>query len=93
MGGVFNNTEIASGVLSFGIFPLVMLSGAMLPLYILPDAFDTISYLIPFTYLTELFHEVLFDLDGKLSVFGNTIVLVIISAVFFFLTKWTFRWT
>ncbi|NWO15012.1 ABC transporter permease [Virgibacillus sp.] len=92
-GGVFNNTEIASGVLSFGIFPLVMLSGAMLPLYILPDAFDTISYFIPFTYLTELFHEVLFDLDVKLSVFGNIIVLVIISAVFFFLTKLTFRWT
>ncbi|WP_042224259.1 ABC transporter permease [Oceanobacillus manasiensis] len=92
-GGIFNNTEVASGVLSFGMVPLAMLSGAMLPLHILPDVFDTISYFIPFTYLAELFHEVLFDLDVKLPMFGNIIVLLVLSAAFFLLTKFTFRWT
>ncbi|CDO02962.1 inner membrane transport permease [Oceanobacillus picturae] len=93
LGGIFNKTELASGVLSFGMMPLIMLSGAMLPLHILPDVFKTISYFIPFTYLTELFHQVLLDLDAALPIYGNVIVLIVISVAIFFLTKLTFRWT
>lgn len=91
-GGLFNNAELASGALSLGMIPLVMLSGAMLPLYILPDVFDSISYFIPFTYLAELFHQVLFDLDVKFSVLINITIIIGMTLVIFFLTKRTFRW-
>lgn len=92
-GGIFHNVEVASGVLSFAIVPLVMLSGAMLPLYILPDVFDTISYFIPFTYLTALFHEVLFNIDAPLSIMGNILIIMVISVILFFLSRRTFKWT
>ncbi|MFB7155427.1 ABC transporter permease [Lysinibacillus sp. NPDC056232] len=91
-GGLFNNAELASGVLSFGMVPLVMLSGAMLPLYILPDVVKSISYFIPFTYLTELFHQVLFDLDVKFSILVNLSIIIGVTLIIFYLTKRTFRW-
>lgn len=92
MGGLFNNTELASGVLSVGMMPLIMLSGAMLPLYILPDIFETISYFIPFTYLTDIYHQILFDFDGKLPILGNISIILGLSIVFYLITIKTFKW-
>ncbi|MDO7907921.1 ABC transporter permease [Paenibacillus sp. JX-17] len=92
LGGLFNNTELASGVLSFGMIPLLLLSGAMLPSYILPEFLQYLSYVIPFTYLTDLYHQLLFGFDGKVSAIGDILIVVALCAIFFYLTKRTFRW-
>jgi ABC-2 type transport system permease protein len=91
-GGLFNNMEIASGILSFSMVPLLMLSGAMLPLYILPDVIQYVSYIIPFTYLSDLYHQTLYGLNGKVPPMINILLLFVLSALFFYFTKKSFRW-
>lgn len=91
-GGIFNNVEVASGVLSMVLVPLIMLSGAMLPLYILPDIFKTVSYFIPFTYLTDIYHQTLFSIEGNLPIVANVAIILGLSTGFYLLTIKTFKW-
>lgn len=91
-GGLFNHVELASGVLSFLMVPLIMLSGAMLPLYILPDVFQTISYFIPITYLTDIYHQFLFGVEGNIPIIADVLITIGISVIFYWLTVKTFKW-
>lgn len=89
----FNNIEVASGLLNALVVPLLMVSGTLLPIYILPDVVQKFIYIVPFTYLTDLYHSSLFGKEGEFSNFINIGVILSISLVFFYLTKKTFKWT
>lgn len=92
-GNFFKNVEVASGVLSIFMVPLLMMSGALLPQDILPDSLQKAAYVIPFTYLTDLYHYVLFGMEGLVSNLASVGIIVGVSAIFFYLTIKTFRWT
>lgn len=92
-GNFFNNVELASGVLSSFMVPLLMLSGALLPTHILPESIQNISYVIPFTYLIDLYHHTLFGIEGSVSTLAGISIIFLVSFVFFYFTVKTFKWT
>jgi ABC-2 type transport system permease protein len=92
-GNFFKNEEVASGILPFVMMPLLFLSGALLPSQILPESVQNVAYVIPITYLTDLYHHILFDFKGRVPDIVAILIILAVSLVFFILSKKTFRWS
>jgi len=91
IAGVAPNGRAASSLASLIYFPMLFLSGASLPLYIMPKSIVTISKFLPLTYGVRLLSGVwlggpILDYGLELAVLaGMTILCVGLSTRFF---KW-----
>ncbi|EOB1268174.1 ABC transporter permease [Staphylococcus pseudintermedius] len=61
LGGIFNSSEIALGVLSFLSAPILMISNVLIPIDIFPETFKNITHLLPFAYMGDLLRGFMFD--------------------------------
>lgn len=92
-GTLFNSVELAGGVLGGMVAPVLMISGVLFPLYILPDIFVTIAKVIPFTYLADLLRWIMYpEMGAMFPVYINILVLISFTIAFFFIGKRTFNW-
>jgi ABC-2 type transport system permease protein len=88
----FTSIESANMVLVFAMMPMIFLSGAFMPLEMVPDIFRTIAFFIPLTYLVDALKEVLLATTAPLSVGMNLVITLGWSVVFFLIAVVTFRW-
>jgi ABC-2 type transport system permease protein len=89
ISGVTPNARAASSLAFVLYFPMLFLSGASIPLYIMPKAMVTISNALPLTYGVRLLSGVwlggrLFDYGVELAVLLGTILLCTAVAIRYF---------
>lgn len=93
IGSIFNSAEVVGGMIGFLMAPVLMLSGVLFPLQILPNVFETIAKFSPFTYLGDLIRSIMLaTLEPMHSVYINIIVLIGCTFILFFIAKQTFKW-
>jgi len=92
VGSISRDMKTAPVVSNLLFFPLMFLSGAAVPFFMLPDAVQKIARLLPSTYLVEALQGVMVRGEslGKLS--GPIAVLVLTGVVGFTLNTLLFRW-
>jgi|GEM_PF-4518363 len=92
-GSVFRSVEISSGVLGGFSAPVLMLSGVLFPLYLLPSTFELIAKFIPLTYLGDLIRSIMFpNIDPMNSIYINILMLFGSTLLFFIIARLTFKW-
>lgn len=92
-GSIFNSPEVAGGLLGGLFAPVLMLSGVLFPLHILPGAFETFAKFIPFTYIGDLTRSItLPNFETMHSASLNIVVVVGCTLVLYFIAKFTFKW-
>lgn len=92
-GSIFKSAEVVGGLIGGLMAPVLMLSGVLFPLYILPSVFETIAKFIPFTYLGDLMRSItLSNLEPMYSSHINIIVVLACTLLFFLIAKYTFKW-
>jgi len=85
------NNRAASAIAFLLYFPMLFLSGATMPLQLMPDFIIHISRLIPLTYCLEILQGTW--MGGQLSMYGNSIlILAAISIVCTGISIKLFRW-
>ncbi|GAA0383111.1 ABC transporter permease [Bacillus horti] len=90
-GSVFRSAEIASGVLSFLIVPILFISGVLLPFSIIPEFIKTVSMILPFVYLGDALRQVMLSSDGEFPLYLNILMLFSFSLIFLLLTIKVFK--
>jgi ABC-2 type transport system permease protein len=91
IAGLAPTARIAQTVGMVIAFPMMFLSGATIPLAILPDGVRTVSKLLPVTYVVTLMQG-LWKGDAWSSMGTEVIVLVCVLVVGLILAAKTFRW-
>ncbi len=92
LGGIFNSSEIALGILSFLSAPILMLSNVLLPLSIFPNNFKDIAQFFPFAYMGDLLRHFMFNsYKQEYSTWFSIIIIIISSALLLLLTSKTFK--
>lgn len=85
------NMKAATAVANIIYFPMLFLTGATIPLEIMPDTMKQIAKALPFTYAVELLKGVW--LGGALSEYGTQIaVLAAVMVAGITISIFTFRW-
>lgn len=85
------STRSVNAVSNMIYFPMMFLSGCMIPLSIFPDGVETVSKVIPGRYAVELLQNV-FAGKTLLDNVGNIIVLLAISAISIVISVLSFKW-
>ncbi len=92
LGGLIRSPEAGAGALA-AINPVVlMFSGVLLPLALLPDVLRTAARALPFTYLGDGLRQQLVGSAGTFSLTVDRLALLVATLVFTALTVRTFRW-
>ncbi|WP_377887565.1 ABC transporter permease [Alkalihalobacillus sp. R86527] len=92
-GGILKSVELAGGLLGGFSAPLLIFSGVLLPLTIMPEAFEKVAMFIPFTYLGDLIRSIMFENGSPLySTPTNLMAICGCTILFFFIAKLTFKW-
>lgn len=93
-GGFMSSVEIAGGILGAISAPILMLSGVMMPFYIMPDIVEDLAIFIPFTYMGDALRQILFEhLEGKFSIYTDLAAILGFAVLFFVMTKLSFKWS
>lgn len=72
-------------------FPMMFLSGAGIPVEMMPDSMDKVTKVMPLSYCVSLMRDI-WDKAGFSDLTGDSLVLLAIAAVFTILTAVTFKW-
>ncbi|MCC8088615.1 MAG: ABC transporter permease [Rikenellaceae bacterium] len=75
----FSRAEIGRGLLSFVFFVMLFLSGAFLPIFLLPPFLRSVSYVLPLTHLTMFMngnYSYIWALLGWIATFGMIFYLI-----------------
>ena len=75
----------------FGLFPLLFLSGTMVPIESMPGALQFASLVSPLRYYMEVILGVFLKGAGFVDLWPQTLALVVIGAVLFGFAVWMFR--
>ncbi len=91
LGEVIPSAEAAGGLIGGMLAPILLLTGVMLPLSIMPPVFLTIARFIPFTYLGDALRQQITGSDlpvaplliDNLVILAVTVILVALAVLFF----------
>jgi ABC-2 type transport system permease protein len=82
---------LSRGVGNVVLYPLVISSGAVVPLEIMPDTVRTLSRFLPLTHLVALLRGLWFG-QGRGDLLTEVAVLAGLAIVGTLIIAWTFRW-
>ncbi len=91
LGEIIPSSEAAGGLIGGLMTPILLLTGLMLPLSIMPSVFLTIARFIPFTYLGDALRQQMTGSDlpvasvlvDNLVVLGTMVILVALAVMLF----------
>lgn len=92
-GGLFKSIEVASGLLSVLMVPVLMISGVMMPISILPDLAKKIALALPFTYMGDSMRQIMYGTKGEFSVLTDIGIIMAFTVLVFLITRKTFHWS
>jgi len=92
LSGLFKHVEIASGLLSGLMAPVLMISGVLLPLSIMPKVMRTVAEFIPFAYLADAIRQVMFHVREFFPIEVELLILAAFAVVCYGLARWSFHW-
>ncbi len=92
VGSISRDTKTAPAITNLLFFPMMFLSGAALPFFLLPQWLQKIGSFIPATYVVEMFQGTIFRGDDIGQLLFPLIILVITGIVGFVVNALTFRW-
>lgn len=85
------NMKAANGIANFVYFPMLFLTGATIPIELMPASIQKVAQFLPVTHAVEAMKQVW--LGGSISsVQTNILILVIIMIVCFVLSFKLFKW-
>jgi ABC-2 type transport system permease protein len=84
--------QSAIAIANFLLLPMILLSGATIPRYILPVWIDNIARFLPATYLYDAFEEVIVFGGGVASIWVDLVFLIVYLIVAAALSVKLFRW-
>jgi len=91
IAGVSKNSEMATTISNFTFTPLMFLSGAFIPIFILPKFFQKLAYVSPVYHFIKALQDIIRE-GGSLKNEGIHFSVLFFSLfIFFFITKKTFR--
>lgn len=86
------SVEVVSGLSGGILAPLLILSGLLMPLTLLPNWVETTSKFIPLTYFGELLRFYLTEENPSFGLFPTYLILIGVTVFFLFLATRFFRW-
>jgi ABC-2 type transport system permease protein len=89
LAGLFRTARVSYSIMTSIFFPLIFLSGAAIPMELMPPVMHTISKFIPLTYVVDLMKDAWL---GRTIDLLNIVVLLVILAVCATLSMRTFKW-
>jgi imidazolonepropionase-like amidohydrolase/ABC-type multidrug transport system permease subunit len=92
VGSVARDTKTAPAITNLLFFPMMFLSGAAFPFFMLPDWIKSLARLLPATYAVEVMQGVFVRGDSLLAMAQPLLVLLLTSVVGFALNAVLFRW-
>lgn len=92
VGSVARDTRSAPALTNLIFFPMMFLSGAALPLFLLPNFLKSVSRLLPATYLVDALQGVMVRGDGLRKIAAPLLVLAATALVGVALNALLFRW-
>ena len=92
VGSVARDMKIAPVLTNLIFFPMMFLSGAAVPFFILPRTVQTVARFLPATYLVESVQGVMVRGEGLPQLRGAMLVLGVTAVVGFALNGLLFRW-
>lgn len=72
-------------------FPMMFLSGAGIPVEMMPDTMETVTRVMPLSYSVSMMRDI-WDGAGFSDVTGDSLVLILVAAFFTLLTAIIFKW-
>ena len=92
VGSVAGDMKSAPAISNLLFFPLAFLSGAAMPLYLMPQWIQRLSTLLPSTYAVEMLRRVLLDRGGLSAIVGAAGILLLTGIVGLGFDTLLFRW-
>lgn len=92
VGGTMTSSEGATNLLAFLLPVSLMLSGVFIPLEIMPDWFQTLSYFVPLTYLGDSLRQLLVGAEPLVSLWVDYVAMVGTTVFLTFLAVRYFKW-
>ena len=92
VGSVAKDMKTAPAITNLLFFPMMFLSGAAMPFFMLPDWLQTIGKLLRATYVVESMLGVMVRGAGLTELFAPLLVLLASGLVAFLLNGMLFRW-
>ena len=85
------NSKVAQTVGMIVGFPMMFLSGASIPIEMMPDTMENVTRFMPLSYCVSLMRDV-WDGAAFSGLMNDSLVLLAVAVVFLLLTAVTFRW-
>lgn len=92
VGSTAKDTKTAPAVNNLIFFPMMFLSGAALPLFMMPDWMKSLAHFLPATYVVEILQGIIFRGLGFTKLALPAAVLVLTGLLGFGLNSLLFRW-
>lgn len=92
VGSVAQDMRTAPAISNLLFFPLVFLSGAAFPLFMMPDWLQWVARVIPTAYLVELLQAVMLRGAGPRELAGPAAVLLVTLVAGALANSFVFRW-
>jgi imidazolonepropionase-like amidohydrolase/ABC-type multidrug transport system permease subunit len=92
VGSVARDLKTAPAITNLLFFPMMFLSGAAFPFFLLPGWIQNMAKLLPATYVVEVLQGVIVRGDDLLILAKPLFILVLTSAVGFAMNGLLFRW-
>jgi ABC-2 type transport system permease protein len=90
--GISETSSKAEAICQLVQFPMMFLSGVFFTQDMLPDIFNKIAYLMPLSYLADIYRQVITGYEGRLSLSFNFLVLSAFCTIFLFFAGITWKW-
>ena len=74
------------------VIPMAVLSGIMIPRFIMPQFMQQLGFFVPHTWALTGYHEVILRGDGIVDILPHSAALLGFAVVFFGVALWRFRW-
>jgi ABC-type multidrug transport system permease subunit len=87
-----SSEELASGILNFMSFPMMLLSELWFSLDGAPEWMVTVSQFLPLTHMTHAAREVMLDGAGFTDISDHLIIMAAMTTVFLLIAAALFRW-
>lgn len=92
VGSTARDIRTAPAIANLIFFPLMFLSGAAMPFFMLPDGVKRFARFLPTTYLVDTYSSVIVRGESLVSLAGSLGVLLGLGVVGIVLTSMLFRW-
>ena len=84
------NAQAATAIANIVYFPMLFLTGATIPLELMPPVMVKISRFLPLTYVVDLLKNTWLGINQSYT--RDIVVLVVVFIVSFFVSVLTFKW-